>query len=350
MSEWAEADRTIRDAVAAPGFRRAVFAGVPRNPVTVKWVRVTLRPVELRGDRAIQFQFFDGRQTSNVNRPPDGLDPALTELIESRYSGIHLASDREEIDIRTTRKGRISISRKAAATRETPDLSHNRVKDVPLPEGKPDRLLEVMGIADARGRILGRMRAKFTQINEFLKQLRYSLRESSLAELDRPIEIVDCGCGSSYLTLAAHHDLTVNLNRPARILGVDTNDSVIRNSISKAAKLNTNQLSFHCQRIRELTAPADLVLALHACNTATDDAIAYAIRSNAAVFLGVPCCHQELNRELRPRFCGRSCGTASSRNGPQTSSPMRSVHSCCGSWAIRSMWSNLSARNTPPGT
>src|SRR5437868_2752962 len=131
----------------------------------------------------------------------------------------------------------------------------------------------------AEGHVRASMRAKFTQINEFLKQLRHALDDTDLRKLGRPVEILDCGCGSSYLTLAAHHYLNDVLGVPARILGVDVDDEVIRKSIERAGKIGAAGLSFACGRIGAVGARADIVVALHACDTATDDALAQAVRS-----------------------------------------------------------------------
>jgi SAM-dependent methyltransferase len=143
------------------------------------------------------------------------------------------------------------------------------------------------------------MRAKFTQINEFLKQLKHALDDTDLRKLSREVEILDCGCGSSYLTLAAHHYLNDVLGLPARVLGVDINDEVIRKSVERADRLGAAGLNFECRRIGAADVHADIVLALHACDTATDDAIAQAVRSEARLLLSVPCCHHDLNRALQ---------------------------------------------------
>jgi SAM-dependent methyltransferase len=173
------------------------------------------------------------------------------------------------------------------------------VKDLPLPEGRADRLLEVMGIATADGRVRPTMRAKFTQINEFLKQLRHALDAADLGTLGRPVEILDCGCGSSYLTLAAHHYLNDVLGIRANLLGVDVNEDLIRKSVVKSQRVGSAGLSFACGPIGGIETKPDVVIALHACDTATDDAIAQAVRGGAKLLLSVPCCHHALNRELR---------------------------------------------------
>jgi hypothetical protein len=291
----------VTEAVTAPTFRRATFGGVPRSESRSPWSRVVVRPIELRGERHLQFTHHDGRKDFTRNYSTAEVFGPLAEVLAVEFSGIHVVTDTEEIDLRTTKKGKVLVGRRAVngMSKAAPE-PHNRVKDVPLPEGKADRLLEVMGIASADGRVRPTMRAKFTQINEFLKQLQHSLVTAGLDTPGDPVEILDCGCGSSYLTLAAHHYLNDVLGIPARVMGVDVNEEVIRKSIEKGERLG-NGPSFACGRIGGLKAKPDVVLALHACDTATDDAIAQAIRGEARLLLSVPCCHHALNRELSPQ-------------------------------------------------
>lgn len=289
----------IKDAVTGPEFSRATFAGATRG-TACEWVRVVVRPVEIRNERHVQFAYQGAKKVTTKNFLPGEVDTPLNELLGFGFASVHISTRSEEIDIRTSRKGRVHIGRhKMGEPREVEAEPHNRVKDVPLPEGKADHLLEVMGIATPEGHIRASMRAKFTQINEFLKQLRHVLDDTDLQKLSREIEILDCGCGSSYLTLAAHHYLNDVLGVPTRILGVDVNEDVIRKSIDRADRLGTNGLSFECRRIGTADVRADIVLALHACDTATDDAIAQAVRSEARLLLSVPCCHHDLNRALQ---------------------------------------------------
>lgn len=289
----------ITDTVTDAAFRRATFAGATRGAAT-EWVRVVIRPVDLRGETHFQFAYQGAKKAVTKNFLADELEAPLDELIGHGYAGIHITTNAEEIDIRTSRKGRVHVGRHRLA-QPVPAAApepHNRTKDVPLPEGKPDRLLEVMGVATPDGRIRPTMRAKFTQINEFLKQFRHALDETDLARLGREVTILDCGCGSSYLTLAAHHYLKV-LGIPARVLGVDVNEDVIRKSVDRAEELGAAGLLFECTKIGTVDVAADVVFALHACDTATDDAIAQAVRSEARLLLSVPCCHHDLNRVIR---------------------------------------------------
>jgi hypothetical protein len=161
-------------------------------------------------------------------------------------------------------------------------------------------LLEALGILTRDGHVRPTMRAKYTQINEFLKHLTHVLDEAGFRPLGREIRILDCGCGLSYLTLAVHHYLNDVLDIPARILGVDVNEEVIRKSVERAEHLGAGRLEFSCGRIAASDTRPDIVLSLHACDTASDDAIAQAVSAGAKVLLSVPCCHQDLNARLRP--------------------------------------------------
>ena len=334
-----------------PGHVRRRRAAGEAGPLA----RVVVRPVEVRGERRLQFSCFDGRKTVTKNYGGPEIGPSLDALLDVGFAGVHLSTRSEEIDVRTTKKGKVQVGRRPAEpSRPDVELHHNRVKDVPLPEGRANLLLETLGVLTRDGRVRPTMRPKYTQINEFLKHFLHVLDDAGLRSLGREVEILDCGCGSSYLTLAVHHYLNAVLGVPARILGVDVNEEVIRKSIARADHLGAEGIAFSCGRIGAVDAKADVVLALHACDTATDDALAQAVRSEARLVLSVPCCHHDLNQKLRPqgrpRSSARFCGTASCGNEPRTCSPMRSGPWRCGSWATGPTWSSSSARNTRPGT
>ena len=288
----------ILNTVLGTDFVRGSWAGTPRDLPTT-WVRVQVRPVIIRQQRQLQFSYFDGKTTESKNFPVEAARAPLEVLLSHGFSGIHLETSLEEIDIRQSKKGRRSLSRRPRLA-PPPDaaLAHNRVKKLPLPEGRADRFLEVLGISTASGQIRPRMRAKYTQVNQFLMQLEIAIADAGLSRRGRPLQILDCGCGLSYLTLAAHHYLNDILQIPATILGIDVNETLIRKSLERSHQVGTPGLSFRCGRIGAISQPADIVLALHACDTATDDALAQAIRSQAQLILSVPCCHHHLNRQL----------------------------------------------------
>jgi hypothetical protein len=288
----------LTDAILGSEFRRAAFGGAPRYGPTA-WQRVAIRAIELRGERWLQFSYFDEKKDITKNfRAAESAAP-LDEVMAIGFANVHLSTASEEVDVRTSKKGKVFVSRKPAEESK-PVQPHNRLKDVPLPEGQANRLLEVMGILTRDGHVRPTMRAKYTQINEFLKQLTHVLDDAGLRSLGRPVEILDCGCGSSYLTLAAHHYLNDVLGIAAHLIGVDVNEEVIRKSIERSERLGAERLQFACARIGALEVQPDVVLALHACDTATDDALAQAIAAEARLVLSVPCCHHHLNEQLRP--------------------------------------------------
>lgn len=294
------AARLVSNTILGDDFRRATFAGAVRGTRPSPWVRVIVRPVDLRGQRYLQFSYFDVKKDVTKNFQGEEIAPRLEEVLNLGFAGIHLTTTREEIDIRTTRKGRILIGRRPAESAGPEPGPHNRIKDVPLPEGEANWVLEVMGILTRDGHVRPTMRAKWTQINEFLRQLVLVLDEAGFRSPGRELRILDCGCGSSYLTLAAHHYLNERLGIPARILGVDVNEELIRKSVERSERLGAEGLKFKCGRIGTVDDRPDLVLALHACDTATDDAIAQAVLGEARALLSVPCCHHHLNERLRP--------------------------------------------------
>ncbi len=299
MTDPLAARTLITDTVLAPGFRRATFAGVARAANPAGWVRVVVRPVELRGGRFLQFAYYDARQSHTHNATSDEASARLDDVLAIGFSAVHLDSDTGETDVRVTKKGKVLIGRRAAVGAAPADASHNRIKDVPLPEGRADHLLETLGIMTADGRVRPTMRAKFAQVNEFLKHLDHKLDDAGLRDLGRPVEILDCGSGSGHLTLAAHHYLNDILGIPARVVGVDANPHVVEKSTAAAGQVGAEGAGFACTRIGAFDAKPDVVLALHACDTATDDAIAQAVRSEARLLLSVPCCHQALNSTVK---------------------------------------------------
>ncbi|MGL4420177.1 MAG: methyltransferase, partial [Gemmataceae bacterium] len=259
--------------------------------------RIIIRPIELRGERQWQFQMYSDRQCHTKNYPAPKLDTALKPFVDFGYSAWRLEVGIVGTDLRLTRKGQLTVGQSKLATATSGIATHNRSKDVPIPEGRADTLLEALGIMTAAGMIRASMRAKYTQINEFLKHLDHALAE--IDTLNRsPLRILDCGCGSSRLTLAAHHYLNHIQNRPAELLGVDVNPAVIAASAARAEELGAEGIQFACATIARTAVAPDIVFSLHACDTATDDALALAVEQQAALILSVPCCHKNLNQQL----------------------------------------------------
>lgn len=269
----------------------------PQPAENATWEKVSARPVEIAGRRQVQVACTAGKRHITKNLSGQELTDELATLLAMPFSHISVQMTSGDIHIRITKKGKALVSRGKPSRREAaPTLEHNRPKSYALPPDRPDEFLRGIGIASPDGHIKAAMYPKFRQINEFLRVI-----EQVLPADDRPLHLVDCGCGNAYLTFAAYHYLRHVLGRPARVTGVDINADLIANCRQLAQKLGWPELQFHVSPIAEFVpqAPPDIVVSLHACDTATDDAIAQAVRWQSRTILAAPCCQHELHDQLR---------------------------------------------------
>ena len=210
--------RLVRDAALAPDFRRATFGGGARRAVAVAARRRPPRGPARRAAPPVRLlrRPQDRHQELTAGRKPRR---PLDELLALGFAGIHLSTAAEEIDVRTTKKGKVRVGRRPAAPGpRRPAAPHNRVKDVPLPEGRADRLLEAMGILDPR-RPGAADHAGEVHADQRIPQAPRATPSTTpgCGRSAGRSNILDCGCGSSYLTLAAHHYLNDVLGVPARV-------------------------------------------------------------------------------------------------------------------------------------
>ncbi|WP_018351757.1 class I SAM-dependent methyltransferase [Longispora albida] len=256
---------------------RAVAAGKRRSE-TPRWSRVELRPVTIKGNRLLQVVATSDRpHTSNV----DFGDPLVAELLAEPFGNWHVETTTETIQLRVTKKGEAQVSRQAAS-RDAADTAHDRKKAYLLPPDDP--------IYD----VIGGNAAKRRQVDAFLRALDATLGDA------RPKRIVDLGCGNAYLTFAAYRYLTLK-GLDTEVVGVDIREDQRKRNTELAERLGwAGKVTFVAGTI--LDAPvdsADVVLALHACDTATDEALARAVEWGAEYILAAPCCHHDLASQLK---------------------------------------------------
>jgi len=282
-----------------PTFLRLTVSGRLRG-AEVPWVKAVVRPVLLRGRRRMQFSYFDGRKDITKNFAGDDVAARLDELLALPFTQFLAQSTSGDLHVRITKRGRVLIGRgKPSRAESEPDLSHDRVKAYPLSANAPDAFLQAIGIMDRNGRVRATMQGKFHQINEFLTLMQQMLQPADFAA--GPLEIVDCGCGNAYLTFGAYHYLNHLRGIPAHVTGVDSNREIIEKCDQLRDSLGWDGLGFHVARIAEFapqTRP-DVVLSLHACDTATDEALAQGILWGSRVILAAPCCQHELHTQLK---------------------------------------------------
>ena len=286
--------KTLLEVVLNSDFIRAVVSG-PRGKDGV--LKIKVRPVEKRGGLYFQFESFTKTQAFHENLERD---EALRKLIgcAEGFRQIQIETVKEECTVLVSKKGKVTVKRKLrkeAAARA--DLSHNRKKRYILEEGVFVPFLRDLGVMTEDGKIVKARMDKFRQINRFLEFI-----EDILPRLDRGREltILDFGCGKSYLTFAMYYYLHELRGYDIRIIGLDLKEDVIRRCGKLAEEYGYEKLRFLHGDIADYEGVdrVDMVVTLHACDTATDFALAKAVGWNAEVILSVPCCQHELNAQI----------------------------------------------------
>lgn len=267
--------------------RRAVAAGRRHGAGRPAAVRAELRPVEIRGTRMLQVVTTDGRTPTTDNHSRADAAPVIAGLLAEPYGNWHVETDTGTVQLRVTKRGDAQVHRAAAPESSAPaGPVHDRPKQ------------HLIDPADPLFAALGADGAKRRQVDAFLRQLAPVARR--VAPAGRPLRVVDLGCGNAYLTMAAHRYLVEHVDAGTRTLGVDVRPEMAERNARIAAELGLDGLTFEASTIEDarLDEPADLVLALHACDTATDDALARAVRWEAQGVLAAPCCHHDVQRQL----------------------------------------------------
>lgn len=263
--------------------------------------KAVARVIELKGREAVQVAFQFAKKETHENLAGPQAAARLAELLESHFEHGHLFAADADYLFRSRRDGSMQVKRRPP-TKEPLIQTHDRTKQYLIPEGTPCPFLVEIGVMNREGAVRAAKRKKFRQINRYLEIVDDIVRH---LPRDRPLRVVDFGCGKSYLTFALHHLLTVVHDFEVDVTGLDREPGVVATCRRIAEKLACRGLSFHEGDIQNYTGAerVDLAVSLHACDTATDDALARAVQWEAEVILAVPCCQHELaamieNRDL----------------------------------------------------
>ncbi|WP_322907792.1 SAM-dependent methyltransferase [Paenibacillus campi] len=261
------------------------------------FTKVIIKPVELKKNLYYQFAYHYSNKVTHDNIPVAEAERPLLELFaETMRQGLLCTAD-ADYQILISKKYKVSILTRTATKTEA-DLNHNRKKHYILDEGEPVPFLVELGIMNDNGKVLAKKYDKFRQINRFLEMVQDIL--PSLPE-GRELTIVDFGCGKSYLTFALYHYLNIQQRRPLRIIGLDLKADVIEHCSQLAERLDYDKLRFLVGDIADYNEldQVDMVVTLHACDTATDAALEKAVRWGASAILSVPCCQHELFAQVQ---------------------------------------------------
>lgn len=280
-------------------FIRAVISNRKTKTGTAEEViKIKVRPLEQKGELVFQLESFTKTQAFHKNLKPEEAEQMLADVMEE-FRQMQIETVNEDCNVLISKKGKATIQRKKKKQQaKAAELSHNRKKKYILEEGIPVPFLQDLGVMTQEGKIVRTRFDKFRQINRFLEFI-----EDILPQLDQGREqtIIDFGCGKSYLTFAMYYYLKVLKHYDIRITGLDLKKKVIEDCQSLAERYGYDGLQFLCGDIADYngTDEVDMVVTLHACDTATDYALYKAVKWHASVILSVPCCQHELNQRIQ---------------------------------------------------
>ena len=278
----------IEEHIKSGEFVRAVLSGRRRN-LTPSAERIDIKPVLIKGEEKLQIQSTDGRQVTTKNLSAAAID--FTEFLGQGFANLLVESTSESYSVRISKKdealvtiGRVKLER---------NLTHDRQKQRLLPEN--NRIFALLGMHDGHKRIKPSKLDKYHQVEEFLRLLKPTLDNEVGAQSE--ISIVDLGCGHAYLTFAVQEYLN-SATQKVKVLGIDEREESKRHN-DQIANLLGADAQFLVSKIADTPAQAvDIAIALHACDTATDDSIAWAVKNSARVIMLAPCCHHDLQAQI----------------------------------------------------
>lgn len=260
------------------------------------YIKVIIRPIVIKSEYQLQFEFHSTNKAIHKNHKLDDIADRLDELLTD-FRNIYIKTRTTDIQIQITKKGKALISERRSLGQQELNLAHDRHKPRLIAANEHPEYLKAIGFMTSDGAIKASMQGKFKQVNEFLKNIEQT---GELHNLTKPIHIVDCGCGNAQLTFSTYYYLNYVLNLPTYLTGVDINAQCMSKHDGTAQKMGWDKIEFQVNNIIDFTPTTtpQIVLALHACDTATDDALAQAIKWQSNLIFSVPCCHNNLQTQL----------------------------------------------------
>lgn len=262
------------------------------------FIKIKVRPVMIRDSLYFQVSRYTDKQVFHENMTAEDALETLSGWILHDFRQAQIRMQNEMVTVLVSKKGKATVKSKKAACIETQNLEHNRKKQYIIEEGTAVPFMIDLGVMTESGKIIRTRYDKYRQINRFLEFI-----EDILPELptDRTVHIIDFGCGKSYLTFAMYYYLKVLKHYDIRITGLDLKQKVIEDCQALADRYGYDGLQFLCGDIADYngTDEVDMVVTLHACDTATDYALYKAVKWHASVILSVPCCQHELNQRIQ---------------------------------------------------
>jgi hypothetical protein len=259
---------------------------------------VTIRPVELKGKAQLSFVYRHETRDITKNLPIREAVRMIESMLGPIFKNAHLDTQQEEAQLLFSKKGKPSIGvRKVAGAPAPQSTGHDRQKKRLIDPARP--FLKELGVTNANHEVLPSMSRKWKQINSFLQLVDRAVKESKLADA-KELHIADFGSGKGYLTFAVHDHLSHTLGIKANVTGIELRDELVNLCNAAADKLGLETLNFHQGDVRSYTPKQlNMMIALHACDIATDIAIHTGIRTGADVIMCAPCCHKEIRPQIQ---------------------------------------------------
>lgn len=260
--------------------------------------KAVIVPIQWRNKQIWQMTLYTDKQAFQENlKTLSELKKRIQELFQIKYKQLNFFGTTEDIELKLSKKGKILVGRHKHATNAIQTQKHNRNKNRLLAEGEKILPLIDMGVMNKDGKIIAGQMDKFRQINKFLEMVDDTLKNWKKSTLT----VIDFGCGKSYLTFVLYYYLTQIKKLNARVIGLDLKEEVIEKCNIVAEKYGYKNLSFQIGNINAFQPDQkiDMVVSLHACDTATDYALFNAVSWGVPIILSVPCCQHEINAQIK---------------------------------------------------
>lgn len=286
------------------------YAEISQNLVSATFAKPTVdskfNKIKINKNNDTFFvQLYTSTQAFHKNLNKFELQNFLQENIGTNFKHVYIETTEKKFTFLTNKKGKITLlenrNNKNPVVQEKNSSNNSKIKNYIIQEGKPVPFLVHLGVMNKEGKVLAQKYDKFKQINRFLEYIKDILPEINNGQT---LKIIDFGCGKSYLTFAVYHFINEIEKIPVEIIGLDLKDDVITMCNLLAKEFGYKNLHFYNGTVEDYFAKiedkkCDLVITLHACDTATDYAIASAIKQNSKAILSVPCCQHELNQNYK---------------------------------------------------
>ncbi|MCO7520027.1 MULTISPECIES: SAM-dependent methyltransferase [unclassified Pseudomonas] len=286
----------LADALAEGSLAKLVLARHVGTDQSLQ--RIIGKPVQIKGEPCLQLVYRHQTRDITRNLPLQQAQALVAELLPASFRNAHLFIGAGEVQLEFSKKGKPMLRRHLGqqAPREAAPVAHDREKKRYLELSRP--FLRDLGVTDAQGALIPSMSRKWKQINKFIEVFDHALAGAPLAP-EQVLRVADFGSGKGYLTFAMHDYLRNSLGRAAQVTGVELRPDMVQLCNAAAARLEHPGLVFECGDVRSVVPEAiEVMIALHACDIATDYAIHTGIRCNAAIIMCSPCCHKQIRPQL----------------------------------------------------